>query len=286
MNRITRYCVYFVIASAMTFLIVEGQRFVMVPSVYSSIHQIGDRIGRVLPHGHNIEPTFSQAGRLSVQLVEPSAVPVVREGMHPEQSGSLLPKYANVDMRVPLTAVVVYLSVLFLVSTISMWRHSRSTFRVVPISRFVGTLMLGAGGCVILATMYSVSRVFWTGVNEAFVDRSNTQVLGSSSIRIDGNNLLAMSHVELIMILIAMVMSALPFLIWLDLKLFLPSKPDDQEAQVGIIPNLGRFISKYMGFNRFSETSLKTIASTCYLLTVLFLWTSPWSTTIVHAILS
>jgi len=267
----------------MALLIVGGQRFVMLPNVYSSIHQIGDRIGRVLPHGHNLDPSLYYTKESStVTLYQQPTIPVFREGKHPDNPGKKVPSFAGVDLRIPMIAIVVYLAVLFLVSTISLWRTTR--YRAISKQKFISTLILGASVCVLLSTLFSTSRVFWTGVNEAFVDRSVIQIPGSSSIRIQGHNLLAMSQTELFMILAAMIMTAVPALIWIDLKLFLPTFTATG-TQAGSGSKLSPILYNRVGANRFSETAVRTIATCSYLLTVIFLWTSPWSTTVVHAIL-
>ncbi|MDF1809217.1 MAG: hypothetical protein P1U42_05935 [Phycisphaerales bacterium] len=283
MNRLSRYLVYLIITIFMALFIVGGQRFVMLPYVYSSIHQIGDRIGRVLPHGHNLDPSlFYLDDESTVTLYQQPQAPVLREGMHPEDPGKQIPSFAGVDLRIPMFSIVVYLAVLFLVSTISLWRTTR--YRAITSQRFIGTLVIGASVCVLLATLFSSSRVFWTGVNEAFVNRSLIHIPGSESVRIQGQNLLAMSQTELFMILIAMIMTAIPALVFIDLKLFLPT---NTIANTGNTHNSKLSVMMYNrdGTNRFSETAVRTIACCSYVITVLFLWTSPWSTTVVHALL-
>lgn len=287
MNRFTRYGVYAILSGMMVVLIVAGQHLIMTPIVYSSIEQMGDRLGRVLPYGHSeqsrlvgYQPSFT------VTLVQPTGIPVVRRGEHPELArSSSNTRFAGLDLRVPVMVVVMYLAALFLVSTISLWRHTREDFRTIRPWAFVGILSVGSGVCVMLATLFWIARVFWTGVDQAFYSRSIIHGDGSSStIRVRGDQLLAMGSTEVVMMLIAMVLTALPILIWIDLKLF-------RRVGTGIQFNtpvhqslLSRFYEHKLIDKHFSERSIKRLCGMCYAMVVLFLWTSPWSMTIANAI--
>jgi hypothetical protein len=289
MNRLSRYGLYLTASLVMSALIVGGQHLIMMPTVYNSIHQTGIRIGKVLPHGYSSQSRrVSAEPSLSVTLHQPTTIPVVPRGKHPDELTSremlLVGQQAGIDLRVPMAVVVMYLAVLFLVSTISLWRHTQADFRNVPMRSFAGILALGVGVCVVIATMYSVARVFWTGVDSEFFNRSIIQTAGNSSIHVKGNQLLAMSGSELIMILIAMIMTAVPILYWIDIKLFRRVRWDNDQSDYRSSSMLSKVYENKLIERHFSEQSIKHICVFCYILTTVFLWTSPWSTTMAGAL--
>ncbi len=288
MNRFQRYSIY----ASMSFMIIAltllGQRLLLVPSVYGSILQIGERVGSVLPHGLNTESHLPslQSAEIPVTWIPEPTVKTVYSGMHPNDPGALLPKYRATDMRVPMLAAVSYICALFLVSTVSMWKRNKTDFRTISLARFTGILGIGSGVCVLIATIYSASRVFWTGVDQSFYNRSIMKVVDSSSIHINGNQLLAMSSRELTMLLIAMVMTVLPILLWIDTKLFRPTRVERIDSARGYVPVSLSHLYKLGIIEEILRIPFRRTSLICYVSIAVFLWSAPWSTTIVHAVLN
>lgn len=286
MNRFSRYSVYTIISVFTVLLIITGQRLLMMPAVYSSIEHIGNRIGNVLPHGYSSSPyvTAHQPGsRVTLPKVS-SVVPTVPPGVQPWELSPLQLRYSTLDLRAPITIVSVYLAALFFVSTVSLWKRGKDEFRTVSPKEFIGILSLGAGVSILLAMLYFGTRVFWTGVNESFMNRSVIPGSGeSSTIHINGNNLLAMGNAERLMIMAAMILTALPILVWIDLKLFRRIEArhvaGDQSLESGGLSQF-KLVEREL-----SERSIKIFCVLSYVLVTLFLWTSPWSTTMVEAFL-
>jgi len=274
------------VSVALGLFVIVGHRLIMMPSVYSSIYRAGDRVGAVLPFGFNERSHHSHDARLNPVVLERSTfVPVYTQGQTPPNTDSAGLGMASIDLVVPLLLGTVYLAVLFLVTTISLWRHTPFDFRRVSNRQFIWVLTMGSGVCIALGTLFSASRIFWTGVDQAFSSRSITQVLGSSVIRIRGNQLLAMSNSELMMMLIAMIMTAVPILFYIDLKLFrrVPREIDPGLANGRMTSMLSRIYEHELMQRHFTGRSLSRVGGVCYGLVALFLWTSPWSTTILRA---
>ncbi len=283
MNRFARYGVYAVLSVLMSVLIIVGQRVMMVPEVYSFIAKMGERVGMVLPSGY-----IAQARLVSDRpgfwvtldpLTRPRAVPEGITRVHPELiSASSSSMVEAMDWRVPVVIVVLYLAVLFLVSTISLWKHSRDAYCTIRPWAFVGILSIGSGVCVVFATLFWGARVFWTGANQAFAARSMVQVPGGAAIRVQNDALLAMGTSGFVMLLLAMVLTALPILVWVDMKLFRQiGSGDHREA---IYKHM--LLARLDGF--FSERMVRLACAACYGAVMVFLWTWPWSTTMLNTL--
>ena len=288
MNRFQRYSTYAFMSLMIIALTLLGQRLLLVPRVYESVLQIGERVGLVLPHGLNTEshlPT-QRSAQIPVTWEPEPSVKMIYAGMHPDDPDAMLPKHKAIDMRVPMLAAVSYICALFLVSTISLWKRNRTDFRTIPFARFGGILGIGSGVCVLIATIYSASRIFWTGVDQAFYNRSIMTIDGSTSIQIQGNQLLAMSSRELTMLLIAMVMTALPILFWIDTKLFRPTTIVRIDPSIRYVPLPLTHLYKLRIFEEIMKIPFRRTSLICYISIALFLWSAPWSTTIVHAALN
>jgi len=302
MNRIARYGVYGMLVMAMAVLIVAGQHVITMPSVYSSITQMGQRVGNVLPHGYTeqsritfIGPSenhrfgsFRSGETMGVSLNTRIKAPLTRARIIYEDDGSVHREvrpsaFAGIDLRVPILVMVLYLAALFLVTNISLWKHTKDDFRTVRPGRFIGTLSLSAGVCIVVAWLFWGARVFWTGVDSVMIERSIIQIGEGSSIHIQGNQLLAMGSNQLMMMLIAMVLTALPILIWIDLKLF---RRMNASESCGRRPSVLSKLCKHRLIEQhLSEQSIKRIGALCFTLVVMYLWTSPWSSTMTNAFL-
>jgi hypothetical protein len=305
MNRFARYSIYAAISLIMGLLILGGQRLVMMPTVYDSISQMGDRLGRVIPLGYSDEPRHRLIEHdQMVKLIEPTGVPtyieVLTSGVTtqeslvttevlstspispPSLSASML---GGIDLRVPAMVVVMYLAALFLVSMISLWKHSGDEFRTVRTGAFVSILSMGAVVSVALATLLWVARVFWTGVDQSVAARSVVQGIGNgTAVRYRSEQLLGMGAVELLLIVLAMVLTALPILVWIDLKLFRPIAGASQNRTPMPGSSLMSKVYEHKIVDRhFSQRSIKRMSKVCYTVVVVFLWMAPWSTTMLNA---
>ena len=305
MNRFARYSIYTAISFIMGMLILGGQRLVMMPMVYDSISQMGDRLGRVIPLGYSSEPrSLPIDAHQMVRLLEPTGVPTYIENLtstvviqdslvtteilstsplvSPSLSASVL---SGIDPRVSVVVVVMYLAALFLVSMISLWKHSGDEFRMVRTGAFVRILSMGAGVSVVLATLLWAARVFWTGVDQSVAARSLVQGVGNgTSVRYRSEHLLGMGTVELLLMVLAMVLTALPILIWIDLKLFRPIAGASQGRP--LLPG-GALMSKIYEHKivdrHLSQESIRRVSKMCYAVVVGFLWMAPWATTMLNA---
>jgi hypothetical protein len=287
MSRFSRYCLYALFSAGMVVVILGAQRVVMMPTVYHSIHQMGDRVGRVLPNGYTDHSRLATSGEGSmVSLVQARSAPRYLSGSAPYMQSPERAPRAGVDLRVPVVLVVMFLAVLYLVSSISLWGHRQIDFRVVPRGRFVSILALGSGVCVVLATVFTAARVFWTGVDQVFYSRAITQIGGGSSIRVQDNQLLAMGSLELVMMLAAMAMSAVPILYFIDKRLFHLVYTPEPEDQLKAPTLLSRIYEHELFRRRISQRSIYRLGGAGYVLVVVFLWTSPWSTTILHSLVA
>lgn len=282
MNRAGKILVYAAALALMALAVRGVQRLVMLPSVYGSIHQVGHRVGGVLPQGYNERSRLRS--NLRVTLEQPRDVPRVIRGQHPENTEPTRQAQAGVDPRVAVILGVVYLAALCLVGLTSRWHDQQERLRRTRWDTVLVSLTMGCGVCVLGAMMLSFMRVFWTGVDKAFYARSLVQLPGSKSIRVRGDLLLAMSSTELIMMMVAMVMTIIPVLILIDARLLNRAAlggPGDHQKRRSLLTwiTASRLLA-----GRFSERSLRGLAALCYVATTLLLWSAPWSTTMARAL--
>ncbi len=267
----------------MSLLIILGQRFMMVPTIYASIERAGERIGMMLPSGYITQTRLipDQPGFL-VTLDTPSTPNTIPENVlriSPEltraSSGSMA---SSLDWRIPVMVVVLYLAALFLVSTVSLWKRSRDDYRAIRPWTFVGILSVGSGVCVGFATLFWAARIFWTGVNQTMIARSAMRFPGESTIRVQSNDLLAMGTGGLVMLLIAMTLTALPILVWVDMRLFRRIGSGDHQHAT----HRNVLLAKLDGF--FSERTVRCACALCYGAVCFFLWTAPWSAPMLNTL--
>lgn len=282
MNRAGKILAYAAALALMALAVRGVQRLVMLPAVYESIHQIGHRVGGVLPQGYNERSRLGS--NLSVTLEQPPEIPRVIRGQHPENTEPTTNAQAGVDPRVGMILGVVYLAAMSLVGLTSRWHDQQERLRRTRWDTVLVSLTMGCGACVLGAMMLSVMRVFWTGVDKAFYARSLVQLPGSKSIRVRGDLLLAMSYTELVMMMIAMVMTIIPVLILIDSRLLRRAGCADRGERHKHRSLLTRITASRLLAGRFSERSLRGLAALCYVATTLLLWSAPWSTTMARAL--
>jgi len=325
MNRFARYTIYAIMSLTMMTLILSGQRLVMSNSVHHSITQMGERLGRVLPQGYSDEGRLSPDDPDNIVSLA-QKVPIatyheyiVNEAPKNNENAINRPRnadmdevmvevivseitsdhsiaatawvFSGIDFRVAMLVVVMYLASLFFVSIALRFRHAHADVRQVKPSVFVGILSLGSGVCVILATLLWVARVFWTGVDQAVYARSVVQNLDTSgTIRVRADQLLAMGSQELVMILIAMMLTALPILVWMNLKLLERARgpatdgPTTEPPAGGASTLMSRIYEHKLIDRHLSQQSIRRMSKLCYVIVVLFLWMAPWSKTMLNAI--
>jgi len=135
----------------------------------------------------------------------------------------------------------------------------------------------GSGLCALVATLLWAARVFWTGTNQAFSARLTMQIPGSRTTLIQGDQLLAMGVGGLTMLVLAMILTALPMLIWIDLKLFRRIHAGRRKTR-----------AKHTALTRFdgifSKQTLWYGCATSMGSLCCFLWTAPWSRTMDGAL--
>lgn len=286
MNRFKRYCLYTLFVVLMGCSVIAAQQLMLVPKVYSSIHQMGQRAGNIIPHGYTQYSQLSNTDpKATVTLKQYSSVVTVKPGQHPQTHLNQRSPMANLDLRAPMIIVAVYLTTLFMVTATSLWRRSHLEYRRVNTKLFTGILALGSCVCVVIATMLCASRIFWTGVNQAFYSRSTFQIEGSSTSRINGNQLLSMGQSELFMMMVAMILTAIPLLYWIDKQLFKAVYQHDTSATMTITPSrISKVYERWIAQQNWVHHTIKCACFVGYGLVVAFLWCSPWSTTIVNTI--
>lgn len=286
MNRFKRYILYTFFVVIMGCCVVGAQQLLLIPKVYTSVHQMGVRAGNIIPQGYTQSARPSIADPHSrVTLTQYSSVATLGPGEHPSTHTNRNSPVANLDLRMAVIIIAVYLTTLFLVSVTSLWQRTHREYRRISTRFFVGVLALGTSVCVVIATMLGASRIFWTGVDQAFYARSKIQIEGSSVTRVDGNQLLSMGQPQLFMMMLAMILTAIPLLYWIDKQLFKQLTHSDGKSPHPSTPSrVGKVYDQWIAQQDWVHNSIKCACFVGYGLVIAFLWSSPWSTTIFNEI--
>ena len=196
----------------------------------------------------------------------------------------VLSTYNGLDLRIALLMILLYLSMLFLVTTHALWRRTPRMFQWVSTKSFIQILALGAFACVIIGSLHTVTRVFWSGVNESFRMQNSVLIPSTAGYKTDASKLLWMNEPALFTLMGATVLTLIPVLVLMNKKLFRMCEPvrtdhayDEKSPKADVYAiRLLKLIScnKYM----------KIIIRPCYVLLTVFLWTSPWSMSMAEMI--
>jgi len=280
--------------SAIVMGVLLVQRVAQMDPVFDSVAAIGERAGRVLPQGVNNKSRHKSNLRVTIRPVTASplhvrdamAGPVGTEalarnmadlpmaGMTTGPAGLRTEDRTGIDARVAGVMAGPYIAALLIVGRVRWRRDVRG-----PWGLTLGQISLAAGVCVVGGGLVSLMRVFWTGVDRAFYERSLVRLPGSSTIRVRGDELLSMSASELVLMVVAAVLTAAPFVLAIAARAGLG---DDVGSNRG---SLTRWLHAQRAVSdRMSERSLRWVALICYVLLTGALWSAPWSTTMAEAL--
>lgn len=257
-------------------------------ALYDSVHSMGQRFGSVLPMGFdptNFLPSqqvmrsertiwFSNPDRLPVHLNER-----IVEQQRAERAQAL--RYRFMVWGAASGCVLVVLGSLY-------W-----TTRGASPGGGVPTLVVRAGVLVVLVGLLCVvgftqARVFWTGVDDALIERSSQLPSGSGSgpVRVVADGTLDMSIAAFWALLGAVVLTAIP-LMFLSAGWVLRSAQRKGSGVGGtrggvLMQQVCQYCAR-MHMRWVGATGRLAVVS--YALVVLCLWTAPWSITVVRALL-
>ncbi|MFG0246874.1 MAG: hypothetical protein ACF8MF_12575 [Phycisphaerales bacterium JB052] len=252
--------------------------------IYDSIHGVGYRAGSVLPQGSDLGSQLKrdQAVRLEpvVQQSSGQRVPAsVRQRQREQgvQSAKVLRSFTA-----PLIVFSCIIGSLLVAIKLNMVSGRGMDQWQTRVSRaFVMVMVIG----VFISAAFTFSRVFWTGVDDAFIARSTQINPNSSSVHVVGNTTLSMNDDTLVMLYLAIVVTAFPFMVlvatrsmgdWASIRVRLADSRLSAIAQ--------RTLSHPLLQARFSMQSTMGVIVACYVLLALVLWSAPWSTTIAQSI--
>lgn len=252
--------------------------------IYDSIHSAGYRAGSVLPQGSDMGSQLQRDQAVRLEPVSrPSSQQRVPASVRQRQleQGSQPLKFLQ-KLTVPLIVFSCIIGALLV--SVKLYKITGNSFdqwetrvgRALVMLMFTGVLITGA---------FTFSRVFWTGVDDAFIARSTQINPNSSSVHVVGNTTLSMNQDTLFMLYLAIVVTAFPLMVLIATK----SMGDWASIRVRmgdsrIAGMVQRALSHPLLQTRLSLQSTVGVMMACYVLVTLVLWSAPWSTTIAQAI--
>jgi len=266
-------------------LILGAQRLLGHPLWHDSILEIGQRVGKVLPQGVNTRASFAQDHAVAIEPVSNAAEPVRSASRRAAAANA--PVQAGTDASM-IAAVIITLSIALSVGL--LWRSSRAFERgsgAPPVSmrRTLSALGMGISGGVLVGFAFATSRVFWTGVNQSFYERSLMINPQSKSIHVRGDLLLSMSPAELTLMLIGVLLIIVPITLVFASRAYGVSLFSVERESIKKRSSWIRRIWAHPSVSqRFSARSVRLVLCVCYVMLTLALWTAPWSTTMARAI--
>jgi hypothetical protein len=189
----------------------------------------------------------------------------------------VLSTYDGLDIRIALLMILLYLSMLFLVTTHALRRRTPLVFQWVNTKCFIQILALGAIACVIIGSLHTVTRIFWSGVNESFRMQNSVLMPSTGGYKTDATKLLWMNELTLFMLIGATVMTLIPILALVNKKLFKMCEPLRTDHTYDVkSPKADAYAArllKLISCNKY----IKILIWPSYVLFTVFLWTAPWS---------
>ncbi|CAN0539613.1 unnamed protein product [Laminaria digitata] len=259
-----------------------------MPVVYKSVHDVGYRVGTVLPQGFDPGSQLHQDQALRVTPVTRSDTPSRPPASMRGDAAQAQPMSEGFSHRLWIAALVMGCTTLALGGGVFVrWYNWREEARheenpePLRIHLVRASLILLPVG-VLMALAFVFARVFWTGVDDAFIARSIMVRPDSASIHVTGDTTLSMTSMQMLMLYIALVLTMVPLMFRLALH-GLGTKPiNPRTSELGPQRRLFRLPSWAVG----RPTGSYELAFVLYLLLTLVMWTSPWSTTVARAMWS
>ncbi len=278
-----------------------GQAYLVgQPALYQSVHAMGYRAGQILPRGHDDGSKLmrDQSVRLAVGLGERATGPVLSHPERPpaskrealqarEAAGTMLGRLSE---RIWMSVVVMGCVIGALLAA---WRSRRWSIedhgdgpvdRELIRRRLVRACLMVLPVGLLIGPAFMMVRVFWTGVDDAFIARSTVVGAGSDSVFVMGDTTLSMNTPELVMLYLAVIMTALPTMFVIAMLAM------GDTGTIRALWSRSRLTAPARGLvglsavqDRFNSKSLMSVTVMCYLMLVVVLWSAPWSTTLARA---
>lgn len=269
---------------------------VSTPAMSRSIHEMGQRVGKVLPQGHDTDSQLPQSQMVRVGLPAHGIVL-----SHPERPPASLraklserPKFTHMmsnGIDLLLVTLIIIGSIGFaLISMLRLQRWSNETRQIersVLYRRMIRACLFMVPIGLMIGPMFVIARNFWTGVDDAFIERSVLIRPSSQSVHVLGDTTLAMNFSALMMLYLAVLITALP--IMFIVAVYLTGNIGGLRtrwSQSRLTAPARGLLSLPAVQSRFNTQSMTSVAVICYLLLTVVLWCAPWSTTIARAMWS
>lgn len=272
-------------------------RIVSSPAMYKSVHAMGHRFGTVLPQGYDggSERPSEQLVRVhqlnAIEMSNPERPPASLRAKVQHRSDAAYGISSGFD-RGLVTLIVMSCVCGALIAAVRMRRWSTEDAgnpidpRQLQRRLFRACILVLPVGLVV-GPMFVLARIFWTGVDEAFIERSIIPRAGSGSIHVLGDTTLSMNMPELLMLYLAVVMTALPTMLFIAVHAMGDMSGIRNLVLRSRISAPARGLINHPAVQaRFNSRSMISVAVICYLLLTLVLWCAPWSTTLARAVWS
>lgn len=273
-------------------------RLVSSPSLYEAVHAAGHRAGMVLPQGYDggSELRHDQLVRMDqqmggIELSHPDRPPASKKAEFRERSKSHgLLSGSNDRSMVTLILMACICGALIAAALVRRWSNEdgdKQADRTQLQQRMLRACLLVLPVGLVIGPLFMLARIFWTGVDDAFIERSMLVRPDSHSIHVIGDTTLSMNMPELLMLYLAVIMTAVPTMFMIALHAM------GGLRGVRIRWTRSRISAPARGLlavpavhNRFNSRSLIGVALICYLLLTVVMWCAPWSTTMARAMWS
>lgn len=253
--------------------------------LHDSVHSMGQRFGSVLPNGRDSgdQHTSYQFVRRdsTLRFSHPDRPPAHLHALHSEQQRASASRALRARLMVWGTMSVCVLLVLAALAWTSRGASGGGGWGVV-MRAGVAVLLVG----VLCVFGFTQARAFWSGVDDALIERSSQINAGTGTVQVFADSTLDLSMVAYWAMLIAAVLTALPLMVLAAGLVVRSARGDGHAGSRSRGSGVVRGGSAHCAGIRMRWVwATGQLAVVVYGLLVLGLWSAPWSITMARALL-
>lgn len=270
-------------------------RAVSSQMVYDSVHAVGYRVGTVLPQGYDGGSELRRDQHVRLEPVAAASIPVrMPASLRQKQIENPEPVLTGVQSNHGLISLIVMgcaALALLAAGRVRRWSELNAkgsvNFTQRLRGRMVSVCLVVVGVGLVIGPIFVLARIFWTGVDDAFIERSMLVRPGSHSVHIVGDTTLSMNSTELLMLYFAVVLTVLPVMFVIAVNMLGDLRSIRTRWMQSRLSAPARGLLAIPAVRvRINANSLMGIVLACYVVLTMILWCAPWSTTMARAVWS
>ena len=245
--------------------------------VSNSVRSMGQRAGMVIPQGSDEGSKLLQDQPVRV-MNTPVQSPARPPASKRAEIHSQLAQIKRDELLYPTwAALLVGMCMFFTVITVIVLRPRLLSS---PMSHQLPRTALGLVVVGVFAGVgFAVTRSFWTGVDDSFIERATVMTSDSLSKHVLAERTLSMNTRELYMLYSAIALTSLPVMMMIALAQ-IRITPTEQR-----LPKPSRIRPKIDAAKLAMRPVIRPIRlsfTVAYVLLMIYMWSAPWSTTMVN----